>query len=538
MLRQLVSREPGRSTAACSARRSSATRCRSSRCAGTSGSASPRCSRPTSASASPATTTRIRTCSSSTARRRSPRSSTPRSTPSSRPRATCTSPPRSRAGTRRRTRGSTGTSGWTSSTTRSSSTPRRTPCIEIVPLDFTTGANVLVSNKGLAACLYFKTFAGTWRPGAGAEWGHGPTLYLFGCDVKDYKVVIKHALSGDTVIGDIVPEGLGSAARSSGRRSDADGRPRQLGRARQVRRQVGPAKAAQAGPDPVDIPAGLPGTVMAFKGADAPPHVILHGPSGQVFDTRQRATRPAEAPGFVALKNDATRHHRDRHREARRRPLDGRDRRRTPRGWSRASRPTARARSRRPARSRAPRTTARSTTPSRTSRPAAASSSSRPATAAAGASASSRADGRGTLKFHPAGRRARQAQAPGRRVRARTGSSPRRLELGTYTAPAPERPAKAKKFTRQAVRQATGAALERQGLQPAGRHPQLRRAEPHPHRQALHDVDQAARGGHQAHRHRHRLDQVGPRRTGRSLHDARYERRSNEREGRNIPPAP
>ena len=40
--------------------------------------------------------------------------------------------------------------------------------LEIVPLDFTTGANVLASNKGLAACLYFKTFLGTWRPGAGA----------------------------------------------------------------------------------------------------------------------------------------------------------------------------------------------------------------------------------------------------------------------------------------------------------------------------------------------------------------------------------
>ena len=85
-------------------------------------------STPTSASASPATTTRTRTSSSSTARRRSPRSSRPRSTPSSRPRATSTSTPRSRAATRRRTRGSTGTSGWTSSTSRSSSTPRRTPC--------------------------------------------------------------------------------------------------------------------------------------------------------------------------------------------------------------------------------------------------------------------------------------------------------------------------------------------------------------------------------------------------------------------------
>ena len=156
--------------------------------------------------------------------------------------------------------------------------------LEIVPLDFTTGANVLVSNKGLAACLYFKTFAGTWRPGAGAMWGHGPTLYLFGCDVKDYKVVIKHALSGDTVIGDIVPEG-GASAASAGVDGDADRRPRQLGRPRPLHGQAAPRHAAQAGPDPVDIPAGLPGTVMAFKGADAPPHVILRGPSGQVFDT-------------------------------------------------------------------------------------------------------------------------------------------------------------------------------------------------------------------------------------------------------------
>ena len=36
--------------------------------------------------------------------------------------------------------GQAGTSGWTSSTSRSSSTPRRTRVIEIPPLDFTTGA--------------------------------------------------------------------------------------------------------------------------------------------------------------------------------------------------------------------------------------------------------------------------------------------------------------------------------------------------------------------------------------------------------------
>ena len=56
------------------------------------------------------------------------------------------------------------------------------------------------------------------------------------------------------------------------------------------------------------------------------------------------------------------------------------------------------------------------------------------------------ADGSGTLKFHPAG------GAPGKReiqgvVYAADGYLTSRLELGTYTAPAPQRPAKAKKLT-------------------------------------------------------------------------------------------
>ena len=227
--------------------------------------------------------------------------------------------------------------------------------LEIVPLDFTTGANVLVSNKGLAACLYFKTFAGTWRPGAGAEWGKGPTLYLFGCDVKDYKVVIKHALSGDTVIGDIVPKA--SAAKVSGvDRMPTGGHGNSAGLVKYTGKSV--AKAAQAGPDPVDIPAGLPGTVMAFKGADAPPHVIVRGPSGQVFDTGS-GNAPGRGPR-ASSRSRTTRSTSPRSSSRSRPAAAGRSRpRRTPRAWSRASRPTARARPPRPARSRAPRTTAR-----------------------------------------------------------------------------------------------------------------------------------------------------------------------------------
>src|SRR5205085_470571 len=120
----------------------------------------------------------------------------------------------------------------------------------------------------------------TWRPGAGAVWGHGPTLYLFGCDVKDYKVVIKHALSGETVIGDIVPPSAAKAASvgtpvvdrmPTGGHGNSSGLVRLAGKASAA--AVKAAAAQAGGPDPVDIPAGLPGTVMAFKGADAPPHV-------------------------------------------------------------------------------------------------------------------------------------------------------------------------------------------------------------------------------------------------------------------------
>jgi hypothetical protein len=325
--------------------------------------------------------------------------------------------------------------------------------IEIPPLDFTTGANVLVSSKGLAACLYFKTFLGTWRPGAGAVWGHGPTLYFFGCDVKDYKVVIKHALSGDTVIGDIVPASMASASKAgdgtpivdalpTGGHGNSSGLVKLAGKASAS--QVKAAAAQAAGPDPVDIPAGLPGTVMAFKGADAPPHVILHGPSGQVFDTGS-GNAPVLAPGFAALKNDAT----DITEIVIEKPAGGR--------W--------------------------------TVEPAADSSrlveaiqadGTRPVTATAKISGSGhdrilqytvkglpagsrvdfaeagnggggrigivKADGRGTIKFHPAG------GAPGKReiqgvVYAADGFLSSRLTLGTYTAPAPQRPAKAKKLT-------------------------------------------------------------------------------------------
>jgi uncharacterized delta-60 repeat protein len=174
--------------------------------------------------------------------------------------------------------------------------------ITIVPLDFTAGAELLASNKGIVGCLTFDTVFGDWHPGGGAKWGHGPKLYLFGCDVEDYKVVIQHALSGDLVIGPPI-HGMG-AHTAKVRTLPTTGRGNEATLVRYTGRS-GTARAAQATPDEIEIPAGLPGTVMGFKGAGAPPHVILHGPKGETIDTGA-GNAPMQTPGVAALKNPTT----------------------------------------------------------------------------------------------------------------------------------------------------------------------------------------------------------------------------------------
>jgi uncharacterized delta-60 repeat protein len=171
--------------------------------------------------------------------------------------------------------------------------------ITIVPLDFTAGARILASNKGIVGCLTFDTVFGDWHPGAGAKWGHGPKLYLFGCDVADYKVVIQHALSGDLVIGPPI-HGV-TAHTASVRELPTTGRGNEATLVRYAGHST-KARAAQAAPDAIDLPAGLPGTVMAFVGAGAPPHVILHGPKGEAVDSGA-GNAPMHTPGVAALKD-------------------------------------------------------------------------------------------------------------------------------------------------------------------------------------------------------------------------------------------
>jgi hypothetical protein len=178
--------------------------------------------------------------------------------------------------------------------------------ISIIPLDFTAGAELLASNKGIVGCLTFDTVFGDWHPGGGAKWGHGPKLYLFGCDVDDYKVVIKNALSGDLVIGPPIHGMSAKAARTTGVRTlPAGGRGNEATLVRYTGRSVAKAHAAQSAPGSIDIPAGLPGTAMGFKGAGGAPHVVLHGPKGETIDTGS-GNAPVQTPGVAALKNPTT----------------------------------------------------------------------------------------------------------------------------------------------------------------------------------------------------------------------------------------
>jgi uncharacterized delta-60 repeat protein len=178
--------------------------------------------------------------------------------------------------------------------------------ITVIPLDFTAGAEILASNKGIVGCLTFDTVFGDWHPGAGAKWGHGPKLYFFGCDVDDYKVVIQHALSGDYVIGPPIHGATAAAAGAKGVRTVPAGGS---GNDATLVRYTGPsavkAHTAQAAADAIDMPAGLPGTVLGFKGAGGAPHLILHGPGGKTIDTGV-GNAPMQTPGVAALKNPGT----------------------------------------------------------------------------------------------------------------------------------------------------------------------------------------------------------------------------------------
>jgi PKD repeat protein len=132
-------------------------------------------------------------------------------------------------------------------------------CLEFV--DWCAGAKALVSSKGVAVCAKIDVLVDDWEPGFGYRWGDSfPDLYFAGCDLGPYREHFSRA----------------SASRA-GALAAGDTRS-------------------------IDLPAGLPGAVVALKGKDAAPKVTLIGPNGERITTPD-GLMPVEQSPFFVLKD-------------------------------------------------------------------------------------------------------------------------------------------------------------------------------------------------------------------------------------------
>ena len=127
-------------------------------------------------------------------------------------------------------------------------------CLEFV--DFCRGVNALISSKGMAVCMVIDYEIDDWRPGFGYKWGDAlPDAYFSGCSLGPYRETIKRT-----------------------------------------------ARAASVSEETVTLPAGLPGTVIAAKGAGAPPKITLVGPNGERISTPDDLM-PVDTRPFFLMKN-------------------------------------------------------------------------------------------------------------------------------------------------------------------------------------------------------------------------------------------
>jgi hypothetical protein len=134
-------------------------------------------------------------------------------------------------------------------------------CADFV--DWCAQADALVSSRGVAVCLRIDLGLDTWSPGFGYVWGDTfPDLYFSGCDVGEYREHIERNTAAVT----------SAYARGAGYEHS------------------------------VELPAGLPGAVIAVQGTDAPPQVALVGPDGQRIEA-PRDLHPLERKPFLVLKD-------------------------------------------------------------------------------------------------------------------------------------------------------------------------------------------------------------------------------------------
>ncbi len=127
-------------------------------------------------------------------------------------------------------------------------------CLDFV--DFCRGVKALISSKGMAVCMIIDWGLDDWRPGFGYRWGDAlPDPYFSGCSLGPYRETIRRG-----------------------------------------------AQAAAIEEQTVTLPAGLPGTVIAATGTDAPPKLTLVGPKGERITTPDDLM-PVDAKPFFLMKN-------------------------------------------------------------------------------------------------------------------------------------------------------------------------------------------------------------------------------------------
>lgn len=122
-------------------------------------------------------------------------------------------------------------------------------------IDLTVGAEVLISDKGLAACAHLSAFGFGWSPGFGYDWGGGLSLMWSGCSVGPWETL-----------------NVGQATASA------------------VSREV-------------KLHSGS--SLLQLKGSSGAPKVTLRGPDGQHVSVPLNSVKPLKLPGFMVLQDPA-----------------------------------------------------------------------------------------------------------------------------------------------------------------------------------------------------------------------------------------
>jgi hypothetical protein len=122
-------------------------------------------------------------------------------------------------------------------------------------IDLTVGAEVLISDKGLAACAHLSAFGFGWSPGFGYDWGGGLSLMWSGCSVGPWETL-----------------------------------------------NVGQATASSVGRE-INVRSGS--SLLRLKGVSGAPKATLRGPGGQHVSVPLNSVKPLKQPGFMVLQDPA-----------------------------------------------------------------------------------------------------------------------------------------------------------------------------------------------------------------------------------------